>query len=114
MAQAQGFVSQDKQNGNSRWGLEPQPSRGGSCYLRCGPGAMSTSLYELHEKVSNTDASEQKNSKPFHVPLCDDMLLSESQYALAHPLQCYQTCYSLHQNKCKWWDQYKDIIFLRN
>lgn len=25
--------------------------QGGSCYLRCGPGAMSTSLYELHEKV---------------------------------------------------------------
>lgn len=25
--------------------------QGGSCYLRCGPGAMNTSLYELHEKV---------------------------------------------------------------
>lgn len=38
-------------------------------------------------KASTTDASEQKYSEPLHISLCDDMLLSESQYALAHPLQ---------------------------
>lgn len=27
--------------------------QGGSCYLRCGPGAMSTSLCALHDKVQH-------------------------------------------------------------
>ena len=86
MAQAQGFASQDKEDGNSRWGLR-QTFREGAVISAVGQGPWAHLSVPCMKKSSTTDASEQKNSEPLHVPLCDDMLLSESQYALAHPLQ---------------------------
>ena len=86
MAQAQGFASQDKEDGNSRWGLR-QTFREGAVISAVGQGPWAHLSVHCMKKSSTTDASEQKNSEPLHVPLCDDMLLSESQYALAHPLQ---------------------------
>ena len=86
MAQAQGFVSQDKENGNSRSGLR-QTFREGAVISAVGQGPWAHHSVRCMTKSSTIDASEQKNSEPPHVPLCDDMLLSESQYALAHPLQ---------------------------
>ena len=86
MAQAQGFVSQDKENGNSRSGLR-QTFREGAVISAVGQGPWAHHTARCMTKSSTIDASEQKNSEPPHVPLCDDMLLSESQYALAHPLQ---------------------------